>query len=650
MNIKILDSWMRDHLKTKATAHEIAKAMSLTSVSIERMEEHKKDFIFDIEITTNRPDLMSVIGLAREAAAILPHNGHEAEFISPKITKPSPVKNNVSLEIISDDLLVNRMCAAVLDVTLKNSPEFISERLETSGIRSLNNIVDVTNYIMRTIGHTAHVFDYDRIKGHSITIREAKKGESITTIDGKTYILEGGDIIAVDKEGNIIDLLGIMGLENSVVTENTKRIVLFINNNNTHKMRQTSMRHNIRTEAVQMNEKGLDPELALEALYFGISLYEEIAEGKLMAPIIDIYPHKKSTENVTVSLSEIQRIMGIPLSLTESQKILNQLGFKTTVTKETLTAIVPSYRADDITIPEDLIEEVARVYGYHNLPSILPPVVSIDPVSIENDIFRWETRVKNALKYWGFTEVYTYPMVSEDMYEGPLESAVALSNPLGEEFVYMRRTLIPNLLRVVEDNRNVDALHLFEIANIYEAREKDLPKEIRTLALVIKNKTKDYFDMKGVIEQLAQDCGINNLTFGTGGSTSLETRIYLGKNEIGRMEILDEHFINAEINFDLFLSHVSIKKTYTKLSKFPSVFEDITLIGNNKATHEVIVETIKNTSKLVRAVTLSSKFKDARTYHIEYQDKEKNLSSNDVKEIRENILSSLHKNLSLQEK
>jgi phenylalanyl-tRNA synthetase beta chain len=320
------------------------------------------------------------------------------------------------------------------------------------------------------------------------------------------------------------------------------------------------------------------------------------------------------------------------------------------VTKETLTAIVPSYRADDITIPEDLIEEVARVYGYHNLPSILPPVVSIDPVSIENDMFRWETRVKNALKYWGFTEVYTYPMVSEDMYEGPLESAVALSNPLGEEFVYMRRTLIPNLLKIVEDNRNVDTLHLFEIANIYEAREKDLPKEIRTLALVIKNKTKDYFDMKGVIEQLAQDCGINNLTFGTGGSTSLETRIYLGKNEIGRMEILDEHFINAEINFDLFLSHVSIKKTYTKLSKFPSVFEDITLIGNNKATHEVIVETIKNTSKLVRAVTLNSKFKDARTYHIEYQDKEKNLSSNDVKEIRENILSLLHKNLNLQEK
>ena len=192
MNIKILDSWMRDHLKTKATAHEIAKAMSLTSVSIERMEEHKKDFIFDIEITTNRPDLMSVVGLAREAAAILPHNGHEAEFIPPKITKPSSVKNNISLEIISDDSLVNRMCAAVLDVTLKKSPEFISERLETSGIRSLNNIVDVTNYIMRTIGHTAHVFDYDRIKGHSITIREAKKGESITTLDGKSYILEGG--------------------------------------------------------------------------------------------------------------------------------------------------------------------------------------------------------------------------------------------------------------------------------------------------------------------------------------------------------------------------------------------------------------------------------------------------------------------------
>src|ERR1035437_4727907 len=186
MNIKILDSWLKEFVKTKAAPQKIGELLSASSVSVERIEKFNNDFTYDIEITTNRPDLMSVVGLARETATVLKQNGISAELIKPKLNKPQTPKSNL-IEIKSDPKLVNRICAVVMDVKMGESPKEITDRLESSGTRSLNNLIDVTNYVMKTIGHPSHVFDFDRLSSRALTIREAKQNETIQTLDEKDY-------------------------------------------------------------------------------------------------------------------------------------------------------------------------------------------------------------------------------------------------------------------------------------------------------------------------------------------------------------------------------------------------------------------------------------------------------------------------------
>lgn len=638
MNIKILDSWIRDYLKTKATPKEFAKAMSLTSVSIERMEKYGNDFLYDIEVTTNRPDVASVIGLAREAGAVLPQFGIPATFLPLKLEKPKDtIDDPLPLTIKSDDTLVNRICAVVLEITMKDSPKEITERLESSDIRSINNIVDITNYVMRVVGNPTHVFDYDLLKTRTLVVRESRRHEQIKTLDGKEYKLEGGDIVADDGVGNIVDLLGVMGLENSVVKKNTKRIVYFINNIDPQKVRETSMRHGIRTEAAQLNEKSIDPEAAYDALLYGISLFKKIADGKIVSEIIDIYPKAIQPKKVSVSFEHIQRVMGVKIPEKTALQILKSLGFDPKVKENTIETIVPTYRTNDIVIPEDIIEEIARVYGYHNIPNSLPPIALSELPTIHNH-FYWEKRVKDALKYWGFTEVYSYPIVSEEMYEGPTEKAVTLANPLGEEFVYMRSTLVPSLLKVIAENRNYETAKIFEIANIYENNGKELPKETPTFAGVIKGKNVSFYEVKGVIEQVLLDLGIEKLLFKPSKHGGLGASVFIEKEYLGEIEVFDSELINFELNFEIILRHATNKKVFKPLAKYPPIIEDISLVVKEDILTGDILETIQKQSKIVKLVTLLDKYQDTRTFHIIYQDAEKNLTQEEVAEIRDRIL------------
>lgn len=643
MNIKILDSWLRDYLRTKATPQEIAEKLSLTSVSIERVEPYKKDFVYDIEVTTNRPDLASVVGLAREAAAILPQFGLKAEFVPPKLELPNKPSTTVPLTIVNDDKLVNRICAVVMEVTVKPSPEKIKERLETSDIRSLSNLIDITNYVMRTIGHPTHVFDYDRIAWQTIKVEESSKGKIIETLDNKKHTLPGGDIVATDGEGKIIDLLGIMGLENSVVTDQTKRIVFFIDNNEPNHMRKTSMTLGIRTEAVQLNEKGIYPELAKEALLYGIKLYQEYANATLLSDVIDIYPHPVKEKTLSITQQKINQVLGIDLAVKESAAILERLGFGVRTNQEGLTVTVPTIRVEDITIPEDLVEEIARVYGYHNLPSQLPSLIKTEPTHLETDPFYWENRAKQALKYWGYTEVYSYPMVSEAMYEGPTEQAVTLQNPLGEEFAHMRRTLVPNLLHVMAENKQYETMKLFEIANVYEKQPKKLPKQTLMLAGLIKQPGVTFFAVKGVIEQLAADFGITDLTFKPLSQPGLETEISLKEKSLGTIEVLDEETMNFELDFEQLSTHATLMKTYVPLSKYPPVIEDLAFIIDENIPTGDILTTIEEQGSIVRNVTLLDRYQNARTFHIVYQDARKNLTTSEVSQIREKIMTAVSK-------
>ncbi|MBI4990815.1 hypothetical protein HZB96_01845, partial [Candidatus Gottesmanbacteria bacterium] len=391
MNILIPDSWLREYLETDATPEQIKDCLSLCGPSVERINKEGSDYIYEIEITSNRVDMVSVYGIAREAAAILPRFGIKAKLKQLAIKTPRTVAQRDSSEVEEADKLpmevsdpgkiCNRIMGIVLEVDpMKESPVYVKERLEKSGVRSLNNLVDITNYVMLEVGHPCHVFDYDKIKTHKFLIRFAKKNEPIITLDEKKYLLNNEDVIIDDGTGRVIDLPGIMGTENSVVNQSTRRIFFFIESNNPLFIRKTSMRYGLRTMAAAINEKHPDPELVKTAMLRGIELYEKIAGGKVAGDIIDIYPNKPKPIAITTTIQFINERLGIELTKSEMISILESLSFQVS-DKDTsgvaggsaswrrshdspdgegISIIPPSFRQFDITIPEDIVEEVAR--------------------------------------------------------------------------------------------------------------------------------------------------------------------------------------------------------------------------------------------------------------------------------------------------
>jgi phenylalanyl-tRNA synthetase beta chain len=638
MNIKILDSHLREFLKTSVTPLEFAKVFSLTSASVERVEKHGDDYIYDIEITTNRPDLMSVLGIAKEAHASLSQSGKSSK-LSPLIFKKPQEKNEESLSIKNNPKLVNRICAVVLSVNVKESPKFIKDRLEAMGIRSLNNLIDVTNYVMRETGHPAHVFDLDKIPAKTIVVRESSKAEKIKTLDGKEYVLQGGDIVADDGEGNIIDLLGIMGLENSVVSNETKKILFFIDNNDPLRIRKTSMALGIRSEAAVLNEKGVDSEKAYNALLRGIELYEQIADGKVISPIYDIYPNKPKEKMINVSAKKVSSILGLEIKESEIKNILTKLGFGVSKNGGLLEVSIPSDRNRDIEIEEDVIEEIARIYGYHKLPSILPRVESIT-ASQFTDNFYWEERARNSLKYWGFSESYSYSMVSSDLFDGEVNKAVKIANPLNEDLVYMRRTIVPSLLQIVNENKSKNEVKLFELANTYHKKANNLPEEIMTLAAVLRKENISFYEAKGIIEQLATDLGVA-LDFKKSKTALVGASIFIGKNYLGEIEVLDNNLIDFELNFNDLIKHATLTKKYKPIAKYPPVIEDMAFTVPESIETSKIVNEIQSINPLITEVSLLDQFGNTRTFHVVYQDPNKNLTTKEISEIREKIIKSL---------
>jgi phenylalanyl-tRNA synthetase beta chain len=612
--------------------------------------------------------MAGVTGIAREAAAILPKFGFETKFVnhleggrlkrseSHDSLKVDSAQQTITIHLNTN--LVRRVCAVILEVTQRESPQFIKDRLEAAGIRSLNNLIDITNYIMLETGHPTHVFDYDRLTTKKLIIREARKGEKIITLDNKEHTLQGGDIVADNGKEEIVDLLGIMGTKNSVVTGDTKRVLFFLDNNDPIQMRKTSMSLAIRTDAAAINEKNVDPELSMPALTRGIELYQKTADAKIISDIIDIYPQKWKPKTITVSQEKINQIIGVDIPLKQSVKMLQSLGFtilsplllgegqgevkpNRKISNNTLKVTIPSFRDADINIPEDLIEEIARMYGYHNLPNKLPPQEEITPHHYTNKFF-WENQTKKTLKHWGFTEIYTYSMVSKNLLTVPVDQAVTIKNPLDEDHVYMRTTLIPNLLEFVNENKSREDLKIFELANTYHKNANKLPDEIQTLAGIVKGKNETFFTVKGIIEQLAENLGIKNLHFEqTASSTQNKIQISLEKEFLGLVEIHTKNLITFELNFNHLLQHATLKKTYTPLPKYPPILEDLALIIDPSVKTGNIIKEIQNQSALIKEVTLLDKFKNTRTFHIIYQSAEKNLTDKEVGDIRQKILQAL---------
>lgn len=661
MNILIPHGWLKEYLDTKARPEKIAECLSLCGASVEKINKLGKDFVYDIEVTTNRVDMMSVLGIAREAAAILPQFGIKAKLkkdpYKEKLEreKLKIVAQNSKLKLeVKNPKLCPRFTAIILDnITIKPSPKLMQNRLKKAGMRPINNIVDITNYLMKELGQPLHAFDWEQIKKQTMILRESKKGEEITTLDEQTHKLPGGDIVIEDGSKRLIDLCGIMGGSNSHVNPNTKTILLFVQAYDPVRIRQTSMKLAKRSEAAALFEKSPDPEMVLPAIKKGIQLIKQTAGAKIASLIIDVYPKPYKPKKVKVSLQLIKQYLDLDIKPEKIEKILESLGFKAKLDarRSTLITEIPSWRANDVNISEDLIEEVARLVGYHNLPSKLPPLYQQPPKSDYD--FSWETEVKQTLKNWGFIETYTYSLVSKEMVQNfgldPKEH-LKLKNPLTEDNKYLRLNLLPSLLEVVKENQNLEKeLNFFELANIYLPRRQQLPEELLKLTLV--SSGGKFYQLKGVVEALLQQLGLKRVSFKAAAPDATwlqQASIYSQGKLVGQIGYLNPQVCAgfeiktkvaaACLDFDQILSLATRIKKYHPIPKYPPIIEDLTFTLTPQTTFTQLKKNIKSVNKLVHQIKLLDTYKNNLTLRVFYLDPKKNLTDKKVGQIRKKII------------
>jgi len=644
MNILIPHSWLKEFLQTEASPQKIANCLSLCGPSVEKIDRQNNDYIYDIEVTTNRVDMMSVTGIAREAAAILPQFGIKAKLKQSiyQPTRINPVGANLPpfpLKLTINHQLCPRFTAVVIkNIAIKPSPKKIQQYLETSDIRTLNNVIDISNYLMRAYGQPIHTFDLDKIKEKMI-LRLSKKGEKLTTLDNKIFALPGNDIVIEDANHRLIDLCGIMGGLNTAVDNQTKNVLLFVQTYNPKHIRQTSMTLGQRSEAAQLFEKSVDPELVMPVLLQGIQLFKKLTNGEQGSQIIDIYPQSYKPKTITTSLQLIKDRLGIDISSKNVSQILNSLGFDNKFSQETFTITIPSWRAKDINIPEDIVEEVARIYGFHKLPSTL--MATPIPTNYPNDNFKLEHQIKAWLADMGLNEIYTNSMVSENLAKQspyPLKSHLKIKNALSEEWQYMRRSLIPSHLEAIKQNPLAKNISFFEITNTYHKKPNQLPEE--KLELII-NSNKSFSYLKGIIETLftklhlhpqfkpkknSAEIFIKNKPVGTIGPTRI--------NPEAQIALLDLKPI---------LKLAQLYPQYQPLSSHPPIFEDMTFTLPTKTYLGPVIDTLKKSHKLVQKVKLTKTYQNNHTFNITYQSQIQPLNDKMIAPIRKKVAATLAK-------
>lgn len=671
MTIQIPHSWLKDFVKTKATPKKIAQVLSTYSASVEKLEKIKKDWLYHIEITTNRIDMVSVIGMAREVVACLKREGINATFTAPKLKS---VENNthshLPLEIVNDPKLCYRVTAVIMeDIEMKPSPDFIQHRLTSAGVRCLNNIVDITNYVMLEIGHPTHVFDYDLIKTHKLIIRTAKKGEKIITLDGKEYYLAGGDSVIDDGTGQIIDLPGIMGAKNSVVNSQTKRILFFIENNDPKQIRRTMKSLGIRTLAGTINEKGVDPNLAKQALERGIELFEQFAQAKIASPIFDIYPQPPKIKEIKLDKELVSMYLGVSISQREIKEILSSLGFqvKDQSNKNKIIVTPPSWRSRDIQIAQDVIEEIARMYGYHKIPSIIPPLKKIVP-SPKSDRFFWQEKIKDFLLYQGFHETYTYSLISEDLAEMiAIDKKIRVANPLSKDQLILRPSLVPSLLSVISQNQQREEfLNIFELANVYTPAKKQLSLPLQKPELCLLMLGADLIEIKKICQLLFEYLNIYHYNFTNGIGTDNPLQNLLLEARCGEIRIKNDkiaiigeispavrdkfairkNVVLANFSVSTLIKQAKKYRTYHPLPKFPPIIEDLTFSFPPRTPVGPIIAHIQKQSALIKRVELVDEFQTNKTFRLTFQHLGKTLTSKEVEKVRKRIIKIIEKKFS----
>lgn len=557
------------------------------------------EIIFDFEITPNRPDCLCAIGLAKETAATfnLPF-----KYTAPQVSHTDgDIKDYISVKIQDTDLCKRYTGAIVKDVKIAPSPLWLRKRLRDCGIRPINNIVDITNYVMLEYGQPMHAFDYSCITDNEIVVRRANDGEQIETLDGTMRDLPKDALIIADKL-RPIGVAGVMGGANSEITENTSVVAFEAGNFNGVSIRNTSRKLGMRTEASGRFEKGLDCEKTLPALLRALELVNELNAGTVVGGITDVYPEAKQMRTINVDYDKINRLIGISLTKDEIDSYLNTFDFNVTES----VAHVPFYR-DDVEGIADLAEEVARLYGYDKIPS------TINAGEVTQGGYTEKQKFQKSIKEWayatGYTEMMTLSFIGEKVFDKLLlpaddkkRIATVILNPLGEDQKLMRTTSVHSALDIVARNYSFRApdVKLFEIAKTYEPKLLEngcadldvLPCEHNILTMA-QYGAFDFFALKGSVEAIFKALSITNYTFEPCTDNPMyhpgRTAVVMSGDKIfgtiGQIHpsVLENYGIDcdvymAEIDTDIMFEIKNGEKLYTPLPKYPAATRDLSLL------------------------------------------------------------------------
>ena len=598
-------NWLKKYVKKLPAPEELAKKLPLHSFEVEQIVKKGADFALDIDITANRvADCSSHLGIARECAVIFCLKLNKPDFSIKKEAKKSPL---VEVEVRVGHLCPRYMAAVLKKVKVKDSPDWLKQRLELCGLQSINNVVDAANYIMLETGQPLHIFDLDKLKGQKIIVRNAKLNEKITTLDGQELELDEEMLVIADNK-DAVAIAGIKGGKGPEVSQETENIVIEAANFNSVSIRKTSQKIRIRTDASYRFEHNLDPNLAEQGMLQLIHLIQEIASAGPALSFIDIYPQKKEPETIILELKRVKELLGIEPSEKEIAKILNGLGFQILKSVNHIIRVqIPTQRTD-ISIEEDIIEEIGRIYGYDKISGVLPEALIL-PAKKNIEIF-WEEFSRDALKEAGMTEVYNYSFISDkqaEIFEIDKAGLLEIANPLSQEYKYLNPTLIPNLLKNAQLNlKYFSDVEIFELGKVFNQGAGDNKQETisekRSLAGLIVGKEKDsesFYYLKGIIEGLFEKVGIHNAWYDEVGPTPENSsrlmwdlgraaEIKVGDEEIGFLgyisqPILDILKIKADVvvfdlDFERFQELASERREYQIISPYPIATRDLAVL------------------------------------------------------------------------
>lgn len=671
--------WLKELSGTKKSPEKVVEDLTFHSLEVESLEKHGKDSIIDIKVLPDRAhDAMSHVGVAREIA-VLEKKKLDYDFNGLKLTKIK--SNDLKVKIIDVKLCPRYIGAVITGIQVKDSPDWIKKRLEASGIRAINNVVDATNYVMLELGQPLHAFDADKLaavnsqlatKVREIVVRKAKNGEIIELLDGDTKRLSSDDLLITDGD-HPLAIAGIKGGKLAEINKNTKIVLLEAANFNAVNIRKTRTRLNLKTDSSDRFEKDIDPDLAERAMVRLIEIIEHIANGKL-ENINDIYPKPVKPWKIKLDLKYVNKLLGELIPVKKIIKILNLLEIKTKSGK-VIECTIPTFRVD-LKTQEDLIEEIGRIWGYEKIKE-QPIISAVAPAKINEQVY-FERKIQDILTGLGFDEVYNYSFYGEnDADKCGLGNAkhLELSNPMNPDQKYVRISLIPNILKNIYENlKYFENIRIFEEGRVYLLKNNKFPEEKRMLVIAEvlenNNNSKTFYSLKGLVESLLSAIGIKEQSISFLNSDLLKiwhparsAAIMINNDRVGIIGEVNPYVLSqykitkrvtmAQFDLEILRKLASAEKIYKPIGKYPTVKRDISLLASEDLIVAEIINLIKKAGEnLILKVKLFDIFqkeeKNSFTFHIEFGLKNRTLESKEVDNTMENIISTLESELKVK--